>query len=114
MNMAITLPNGRMVGLGVYARAWKELQKMEPGELVKGFDYFAAPAREILEKMREGLMDRINRHDRSFGIGRKWDSDWQRTMIQSAIRLNQPRLIIDWLPPELKGRFNYRLRSMGE
>ena len=108
--MVITLPNGRQVGLGVYARAYRELITMDPAALVKGFDYFAAPAREILARVREGLMDRINRHDLSYRRGRKFDPDYQRSILQAARQLNQPRLIIDWLPPELRVRFTHRLR----
>lgn len=109
--MVITLPNGRPIGLGRYANAWRELLKMDPRRAVAGFDFFPAPAGEILAKMRAGLMDRINRHDRRYGIGRKWCSDWERGMRSAAWMLNSPRLIIDWLPPELKPRFSYRLRS---
>lgn len=88
----------------------RELIAMDPKALVKGFDHFAAPAGEILARMREGLMDRINRHDLSYRRGRKFDSDYQRSMIFAARLLNQPRLIIDWLPPDLKERFASRLR----
>lgn len=110
MKMVITLPNGRQCGLAVYARAWRELLKMDPKAQVKGFGHFSEAAGYILARLREGLMDRINRHDRSFGRGRKWDPDYQRAMFQASRMLNTPRLIIDWLPPDLKARFAYRLR----
>ena len=45
------------------------------------------------------------------GRSRKCDPDWWRTMRQTADRLNNLRLIIDWLPLELRGRFRHRLRD---
>jgi hypothetical protein len=56
------------------------------------------------------MHDRINRHIPGFGIGRKWDQDWQRQTCHAANLLNMPRVIIDWLPPEYRTRFAHRLR----
>jgi hypothetical protein len=110
----IRLPNGHAVRLGVYVRAWRTLKNADPNERIGGFDYEARPAHEILTKMRAGLDDRINPHISGYDCGRKWSPDWQRQMIQTAQRLNTPRLAIDWLPLEFRERFGHRLRERKE
>lgn len=107
----IVLPNGRRTSVSRYVAAWHALKAMPASATVPGFDHFPAPASDILGSMRAGLHDRINRHDVAFGKGRKWDADWQRAALQTAGRVNTPRLIIDWLPPDFKARFAHRLRS---
>jgi hypothetical protein len=64
-------------------------------------------------KWNQWFMDCLNRkiNRNESPRGRKEDPDWQRAMRQSADRINHPRLIINWLPPELKGRFAHRLRE---
>lgn len=57
---AVTLPNGRRVGLGVYVRAWKALKGYAPDDVVGGFDYFPNTAEAVLFRLRAGLTDRIN------------------------------------------------------
>ena len=42
--------------------------------------------------------------------GRKYGLDYQTEMRRAQRQLNHPRLIIDWLPADLKTRFEYRLR----
>lgn len=69
-------------------------------------------ASDALQQFRAGMHDRINRHAPGFGAGRKWASGWQRETMQAAARLNTPRLIIDWLPDHLRGRFAYRMRGV--
>lgn len=110
----IVLANGRSVSLRVYAKAWRELTGLPRDAQIRGFDYFAMSAGAVLDAVREGLMDRINRHIPDHGRGRKWSSDWQRMMGHAARQLNTPRLIIDWLPPELQARFGRRLRAAME
>jgi len=106
----VTLPNGRAVRLGMYVAAWRKLLTLPAERPVSGFDYFAQPAAEILRELRRGMHDRINRHDGVYGRGRKWDSDYQRALRHAASALNTPRLVIDWLPADLKPRFAHRLR----
>src|SRR5689334_7293404 len=69
---------------------------------------------EILREFRLGLHDRINRRidgfpgtlrPRPHSGTRKYDYQWQVETYRAAIQLNQPRLIIHWLPPWLKTRF---------
>ena len=115
MKRGIRLPSGRWVSVNTYLIAWRQLQTtaiLNPDKLITGWDHFPTTAKEILRDMRYGLHDRINRHDRTRPpTWRKLDADWQRAMTHSAYMLNTPRLIIDWLPAELRHRFNHRLRT---
>ena len=107
----ITLGDGRACGLGTYVKAWRAILTLPERQwLVRCPDGYGGTASDALRQLRDGMHDRINRHIPGYGKGRKWDSDWQRTMTQSAHALNTPRLIIDWLPADLKARFAYRLR----
>ena len=75
---------------------------------------------EVLREFRNGFTDRINRRIDGFpstfrplpnpGI-RKISYQWQLETHRAAIQLNQPRLILHWLPPWLKKRFAHRLRE---
>lgn len=104
----ITLPNGHRTSLGTYAKSWRAI-KQKPDSMFSGFCHFPERGHCILQRMREGLHDRINQHLPYYGKGRKWDPDWQRITGYSAILLNS-RTIIDYLPPHLKPRFQSRLR----
>lgn len=75
---------------------------------------------EILREFRRGLHDRINRRVPNFpgtlrprltNHPRKLTYEWQIETYRAAQQLNQPRLIIDWLPPWLKSRYRHRLRQ---
>lgn len=106
----IRLPNGRSVAVAEYVRSWRILRQMEPDNRVAGFGHFPMPASEILRDLRYGMHDRINLRDQRFEKGRKWHHDWQRAMRHAQWQVNTPRLIIDWLPPDLEPRFSHRLR----
>ena len=58
----ILLPSGMAIGLGVYVKAWKMLKTLRPDYQVMKWDHFSTSARSILEQMRKGIDDRINRH----------------------------------------------------
>ena len=103
----ITLPNGRDVTVGEYARSWRMLKTLPPDRLVERFSHFPETAAEILREIGRAVHDRINRHIPGFGRGRKWSQDWERAAIQTAIRVNQPRLVIDWLPQDFRRRLAY-------
>ena len=90
----ITLPNGRPVTLGEYAKAWRTLQAAEPAEEYKGFAHTALPAWEILAAIRHGIHDRINRHLPWYDHGRNWDQDRQRHMAMAARNINTPLLTL--------------------
>lgn len=67
-------------------------------------------AEEWLRWFRERLDVKISSHIKGFEIGRKWDLDYQVEIRRAARALNTPRLVIDWLPADLKTRFAHRLR----
>lgn len=108
----IILGDGKPVTLASYVEAWRYCRAADPATFLRrtpnGWPGYAG---EALAQFRGGLHDRINRHLPGYGTGRKWSDDWQRETLQAASRLNTPRLIIDWLPPHLKGRFSHRLRN---
>ena len=107
----IVLGDGRRIGLGRYVEAWRQCKRLEPGTPIgRGVSGWNETAEEALRALRYGLHDRINRHVPAYGKGRKWEQDWQRNVLQSAHKINTPRLIIDWLPPDLARRFPQRLR----
>jgi len=87
---------------------------MPARESVRGFGHFAQPASEILTALRDGMHDRINRHIPKYGEGRKWDHDWQRAAMQCANFVNTPRLIVRWVPQDLKARLAHRITLPGE
>lgn len=107
----ITLPNGKPCGLDVYVRAWRTLKTLPADAKVKGFGHFAEDASYILRELRYAVHDRINRHIRSYGRGRKWDQNWQRDAIQTAHAVNTPRLVVRWVPPDLRGRLAHRITT---
>ena len=53
------------------------------------------------------LHNKINRNEPL--RGRKDDPDWQRMIQNVAREVNTPRLIVHWLPRELKPRLSHRL-----
>lgn len=108
---SIRLPNGRSVGLGKYVAAWRKLRKMNPDDQVRGFGYFPEDAAYILREMRFGMHDRINRHIACYGVGRKWDQDWQQHAMQAAHAVNTPRLVVRWVPPDLRKRLAHRITT---
>lgn len=107
---AITLGDGSRIPLAQYVTAWKALKRIDPQTwLNKCPDGLPGTAADALRQIRFGVHDRINKRIPRYGVGRKWCSDWQRTMLQSANQLNHKGLIIRWLPPDLLKRFGDRL-----
>jgi hypothetical protein len=105
----ITLPNGKKCGLGVYVKAWRTLKTLAPGSRVNGFDHFPEDAAQILREIRKGMHDRINQRIPAYGVGRKWHQDWQRHALQCAHDVNTPRLIVRWVPWDLRLRLAHRI-----
>jgi hypothetical protein len=58
---AVTLPNGKRVSLGAYTAAWRAVKAMAPDTEVNGWNWYPVPARYVLNAMRAGLQDRINK-----------------------------------------------------
>jgi hypothetical protein len=108
--LTITLPSGRRVSVGEYARSWRVLLATPPETQIRGFEWYPLPAREVLRELRRGMHDRISRHLPWYQRGRKWDHDWQRHAIQTAHAANTPRLVLDWAPRDLRARLAHRLR----
>ena len=67
----ITIPSGRKVTVGTYAKAWRALLTMPPDAEVPNWQWYPVPAASILRDMRDGLHDRINRKDPRYPRGRK-------------------------------------------
>lgn len=111
MKRVIRLPNGKQVGIGAYARAWKKLAagKYADDDVFRDWDYFPVTADVVLLKMRDGMHDRINRHLPAYGRGRKWSSDWQREVEHTARLVNTPRLVVRWVPRDLRARLSHRI-----
>ncbi len=117
---AITLPNGRRVGLGVYVDAWKRLvvlEQTQPGAMVHGFSDWPDSAERVLREIRAGLHDRINRHIPG-RQGRKWDDHYQRQLFQDSQKINTARRFRIYRSninlPELRDRFNHLFASYGD
>jgi hypothetical protein len=111
MKRYITLPNGNACGLPTYVKAWRTLKAARPEDQIKGWDHFATDASSILRDIRSGVHDRINHHLPNYGRGRKWSYEWQVEMMRASRSLNTPRLVISWLPLEIRERFTHRLRN---
>jgi hypothetical protein len=109
----VTLGNGQRVSLGAYVAGWRTVNAAPDGEEYSHGLCQCGPATalEVRAEYAEGLHDRINRHIAGFGVGRKWDADWQRYTLQSALRLNTPRLIVRAveLPLWLRDRMAHRV-----
>jgi len=106
----IGLPNGRAVTLGTYVASWRTLKGLQPDALIRGWDHFPERADRILRRLHEGMHDRINRHIPGYGKGRKWDSDWQREVIQTAYQINR-RVRVYSIHRDLRRRLAHRLAS---
>jgi hypothetical protein len=83
---------------------------MRPTDSVKGWDHFPEKAEVILREIRRGIHDRINRRMPGYGVGRKWDYQWQTDAMRTAMAVNTPRLVIYRrnLAPEWRERFAHR------
>jgi len=112
--LTITLPSGRRVSVGEYARSWRVLLATPPETQVGGFEWYPMSAAEVLRELRRGMHDRISRHLPWYERGRKWDHDWQRDALQLRSRVNTPRLVLDWVPQDFRSRFAHRLRNHQE
>lgn len=81
MSRYVVLGNGRTIRLSRYVAAWKACLVTPPSTRIgDGISGWGENAGEALEALREGLHDRINRHLPWYRRGRKWHSDWQRSM----------------------------------
>ncbi len=105
----ITLGDGRKIGLGAYVKAWKACKTLDPNTPIgRGVSGWSETAEEALRALRFGLHDRINRRIEGYGVGRKWSDDWYWPIWRASRDLNS-RVVIRWLPADLKPRFADRI-----
>jgi hypothetical protein len=113
MKYVVTLAPGKQVGVGAYARAWKEVRKARPNARFEnvGFTPWAESAADLLYRFRYGLHDRINQHIPGYGKGRKWSPNWQADTWNAARRVNTPRLLVreSEVPYWLRSRVGHRI-----
>lgn len=117
MRTVIGLPNGRQVSIGVYVKAFHTLKTMPANETVKGFGHFSERADSILSTMRGMMSETINRHDRAYGIGRKWANDYQVRLWRDSRRLQDiaKRIrVYQFETAEANSRFADRLASRND
>lgn len=105
----VRLPKGSLVSLGRYVAAWRALRSLPPDAHVRGWDHFPTPAGDVLRKMRAGLHDRINVHLPWWGKGRKWENTWQWDAHRCAREVNTSRLVVRWVPKDLRKRLAHRI-----
>ena len=110
----VRVHSGQSVPLRGYLRAWKNAKMLPPTARFKESicGWWPVTAAEVLRQFSDGLHERINRHIAGYGVGRKWNPDWQRAAIQTASMVNQPRVIVRWCPVDLRKRLAHRL-TMG-
>lgn len=116
MKHVITLSaTGKQMTIGQYVTAWKACKAAPAGtEYDHGLcGWWPATREQILREFEEGMHDRINKHIESYGVGRKWDSDWQRDAQNTARDVNTPRLIVHWIPSEFRSRLAHRVYREG-
>ena len=102
MKRYITLADGRGIGLGKYVAAWKQCLELPASTPVgRGINGWGQTAGEALVDLRRGLDDRINRKIPGYGVGRKWSSDWYFATWNASRAINNPRLIVRWLPADM-------------
>ena len=107
----VTLGDGRKISLGRYVAAWKACKTLSPDTAIgRGVSGTGETASEALRRLHAGMHDRINRHIPGYGIGRKWSDDWFWPTWRASRDLNS-RVVIRWLPSDLKSRFAHRLEQ---
>jgi hypothetical protein len=114
MKRYVTLGDGRRVGLGTYVKAWRSVLDAGDKAIIAGSPRDprrSCSREEALHEFREGMDDRINRHIPGFGVGRKWEPNWFWAAWRAARDVNTPRLIVRYVPPDLKARLAHRIHT---
>jgi hypothetical protein len=109
MTRHFATPCGRLASVGDYVRLWRAVRALPSTTVVTGWDHFPCEAGDVLRDLRRSLHHRINRHTTYYQGGRKWESDWQRSAALTARYVNTPRLIVRWVPIDLRARLHHRL-----
>jgi hypothetical protein len=105
---------GRKVGLGTYVKAWKTAKGMDQGAPVRGTPSDptgGGTAGDVVREMRDGMQDRINRHDPQYGKGRKWEWRWQAAArrLQDTMARKSEIPAGEAHPVDLRRRVEHRL-----
>jgi hypothetical protein len=108
-HFTVDLGNGRRVGLSSYVRAWKEVKRLPPETRVKCVpgQWWPGTVSDVLVELERGLHDRINMRLPGYGVGRKWQQDWQAEAARTARAANDRasrRIRMDWVPMEWRTR----------
>lgn len=115
MKHRITLGNGRHVTIASYVATIRHAKAHPQATYPHGLTgWWQVQGYEIVEQYMAGVHDRINRHIPGYGKGHRWGEPYQTETKRAAIALNQPRLIIHWLPHWLRTRFAHRLDRYDE
>jgi len=111
----IRLGNGHSVSLKAYVAAVKAVDPARTYD--HGLTGWApVTGATVLAEFREGVHDRINRHDPTYGKGRKWASEWFWDTMRAARALNTPRLRVyaSEVPMWLRERVAHRLADRAD
>ena len=101
------------VSVGTYARVWRAV-KSAPARTEYTYSLCSespATREAVLSEFTAGLEDRINRHVRGYGVGRKWSAHWQTEVLRVARAVNTRRQLVHArdVPPEFRARLAHRL-----
>lgn len=108
----IVLGDGRRVPMRNYVAGWRKAAELPATVWCdRTPSGWPGTAGEALREFRAGMHDRINRHLPWYGRGRKWGDDWQRAATITAAHVNTPRVLVRWLPVDLRDRLKHRLAS---
>jgi hypothetical protein len=114
----IVLPNGKRCTVAAYVSAWKALKTKDPMQPVRGFYHFPERAGDVLDAIRRGVHDRINRHDRSNAGARRRDPAYELGLRRDA-RAIEDKLVrrvrlYRLETPELRERFAHLISDRND
>jgi hypothetical protein len=104
---SISLPNGKKVIARNYMLAIRQVRKLPDETWIPAAE---CKKEELLRQYWRMMNNKISNHIAAYNVGRKWKSDWQNTVSQLAVRVNQRRVIIREreLPKEFRVRLKHR------
>lgn len=109
----IYMGNGTTVSLASYIEGWKKALALDQAVMVKAGPgaWWPQSVAQVLEKLRRGMHERINRHVAGYGKGRKWSHEWQAGARQLTDLVNYPHMIVrpGSVPPEFRDRLKDRI-----
>lgn len=69
----------------------------------------SATGAEWLRWFRGQLDKKVSSRCWWYGVGRKWDWQWQVEAQRTARAVNTPRLVVRWVPKEFRERLAHRI-----